>query len=129
MALSSCIQRCLRQTGDLSDHRWARIRPRRAGLLLLPVWLQIIFAVSSHDRQISQISGSVRQKLAVQGRYKVNLFLCVLTGSLQGVAERPLPCSYNVILLVCALSRRKRGFKSRRGRQINNLQEKCLLSV
>ena len=70
-------------------------------LLLLPVWLQIIFAVSSHDRQISQISGSLRQKLAVQGRYKVNLFLCVLTGSLQGVAERPLPCSYNVIRLVC----------------------------
>jgi hypothetical protein len=46
------------------------------------------------------------QKPAVQGRYKVNLFLRALTGSLQGVAERPLPCSYNVIRLVCALSRR-----------------------
>ena len=45
-------------------------------------------------------------KLAVQGRYKVDLFLCILTGSLQGVAERPLPCSYNVIPSVIALSRR-----------------------
>jgi len=61
--------------------------------------------------------------------YKVNLFLCVLTGSLPGVAERPLPCSYNVIRLVCALSRRRRGFKSRRRSQFNTLQEKCLLSV
>jgi hypothetical protein len=29
-------------------------------------------------------------------------------GSLQGVAERPLPCNYNVIQSVCALSRRRR---------------------
>ena len=34
-----------------------------------------------------------------------------------------------MIQFVCALSRRKRGFKSRRGRQINNLLEECLLSV
>src|SRR5947209_8772967 len=34
------------------------------------------------------------QKLAVQRRYNINLFLSVLTGSLQGVAERPLPCNY-----------------------------------
>jgi hypothetical protein len=32
--------------------------------------------------------------------------LCVLSRSLQGIAERPLPCSYNVIQFVCALSRR-----------------------
>jgi len=54
-----------------------------------------------------RFSGSQRQKLAVQGRYKVNLFLCVLTGSLQGVAERPLPCSYNVIQQDLALSRQR----------------------
>jgi hypothetical protein len=41
--------------------------------------------------------------------------------SLQGIAERPLPCKYNVIQLVIALSRRKRGFKSRRGRQVLDL--------
>ncbi len=29
-------------------------------------------------------------KLAVQRRYNLNLFLSVLTGSLQGFAERPL---------------------------------------
>ena len=47
-----------------------------------------------------------RLKLAVQRRYNLNLFLSVLTGSLQGFAERPLPCSYNVIPSVIALSRR-----------------------
>ena len=36
-------------------------------------------------------------KLAVQGRYNQNLFLSVLSRSLQGIAERPLPCNYNVI--------------------------------
>ena len=57
-------------------------------------------------------------KLAVQRRYNLNLFLSVLTGSLQGFAERPLPCSYNVIQQDIALSRRKRGFESLRGRQV-----------
>ena len=59
----------------------------------------------------------------------MGVFSSVLTGSLQGIAERPLPCNYNVIQLVSALSRRKRGFKSRRGRHINSLGDKCLLSV
>jgi len=72
------------------------------------------------------------QKLAVQGRYNLNLFLGVLTRSLQGVAERPLPCNYNVIQRISVLSRRRRGFKSRRGRQFNTLQEElstlCLTS-
>ncbi len=36
----------------------------------------------------------------------MGLFTSVLTGSLQGIAERPLPCNYNVIQFVCALSRR-----------------------
>jgi hypothetical protein len=30
------------------------------------------------------------------------VFSNVLTGSLQGIAERPLPCNYNVIQFVCA---------------------------
>jgi hypothetical protein len=59
----------------------------------------------------------------------MGVFSSVLTGSLQGIAERPLPCNYNVIQFVCALSRRKRGFKPRRGRQFNGLQENRLLSV
>src|SRR6266849_6005201 len=41
-------------------------------------------------------------RLAVQGRYNVNLFHRVLSGSLQGIAERPLPCNYNVIQFVSA---------------------------
>ena len=36
-------------------------------------------------------------KLAVQGRYKQTLCLWVSSCSLQGIAERPLPCNYNVI--------------------------------
>jgi hypothetical protein len=48
----------------------------------------------------------VGAKLAVQGRYKLSLFLCVLSRSLQGITERPLPCNYNVIQFVCARSRR-----------------------
>src|SRR6266496_1017427 len=63
-------------------------------------------------------SGNSASKLAVQRRYNINLFLSVLTGSLQGFAERPLPCSYNVIQKDIALSRRKRGFESLRGRQV-----------
>ena len=47
-------------------------------------------------------------KLAVQERYKENLFLGVLRRSLQGIAERPLPCNYNLIQFVCALSQLKR---------------------
>src|SRR6267143_1444879 len=36
-------------------------------------------------------------KLAVQERYNQSLFHVALSRSLQGVAERPLPCNYNVI--------------------------------
>lgn len=66
-------------------------------LLILPVWLQILLAVRSQDRQISQFSDSLRQKLAVQGRYNLSLFFSVLSRSLQGFAERPLPCNCYVI--------------------------------
>jgi cytochrome c-type biogenesis protein CcmF len=40
------------------------------------------------------------------------MFFSVLTGSLQGIAERPLPCNYSAIQFVCALSRRKHGFSN-----------------
>ena len=43
---------------------------------------------------------------AVQGRYKMNPFPSVSIAFLQGVAERPLPCNYNVFQFVRALSRR-----------------------
>ena len=38
--------------------------------------------------------------------YNQNLFHLALRRSLQGVAERPLPCNYNVIQPISALSRR-----------------------
>src|ERR1700723_3328751 len=52
-------------------------------------------------------------------RYTECPILCVPYGSLQGVTVRPVPCNYYVIQQDVALSRRKRGFKSRRGRQVN----------
>jgi hypothetical protein len=56
---------------------------------------------------------------AVQERYKFPGYLCISIASLHGFALRPLPCNYNVLEFVCALSRRKRGFKSRRGRHFS----------
>ena len=53
--------------------------------------------------------------------------VCIPYCYLQDITVRPVPCNYNVIQSVSALSRRRRGFKSRRGRQLNNLGEKCLL--
>jgi hypothetical protein len=65
---------------------------------------------STTSREPSGISGSSRvaryvllllrtfvAKIAVQGRYKLSPYLRVLSRSLQGIAERPLPCNYNVI--------------------------------
>src|ERR1022692_5127318 len=68
-------------------------------------------------------------KFAIHRRYTERRFLCIPYGYLQGIMVRPVPCNYNVIQHISALSRRKRGFKSRRGRQITSLGEKCLLSV
>ena len=45
-------------------------------------------------------------KLAVQGRYNQSLCLSVSSCSLQGIAERPLPCNYYAIRYDGALSRR-----------------------
>jgi len=76
------------------------------------------------------VSGSCKSasKLAIHRRYTERRFLCIPYCYLQGITVRPVPCNYNVIQSVSALSRRRRGFKSRRGRQFNNLGEKCLLS-
>jgi hypothetical protein len=40
----------------------------------------------------------------------MGVFSSALTGSLQGIAERPLPCNYNVIQPVSALSRRQHAW-------------------
>ena len=85
-------------------------------LLMLPVRLEIVFVLRCQDRQITFFQ-SFGSRLAVQERYNESSFFSVLSCSLQGVALRPLPCNYNVIQSVSALSRRRRGFKSRRGHQ------------
>jgi hypothetical protein len=59
-----------------------------------------------HARQVCRFSDIKDEKVTVQGRYKVSMFLDMITGSLQGIAERPLPCIYNEIHLNDALSRR-----------------------
>ena len=73
-----------------------------------PAPLKSTFVSKLVSQQLFKNSGS---KLAVQRRYNLNLLLSVLIGSLQGIAERPLPCSYNVIQQDTALSRRRRVFQ------------------
>jgi hypothetical protein len=58
----------------------------------------------SHSRRIGGIESSFVTsfqdlwfKLAVQERYKLSLFLRLLSRSLRGIAVRPLPCNYYVI--------------------------------
>ena len=54
-------------------------------------------AAPFQPRQVSRFSDIRDERVAVQGRYKVSMFRSMLTGSLQGIAERPLPCIYNEI--------------------------------
>src|ERR1035441_9907460 len=63
--------------------------------LILPVWLQIP-AVRSQGRQTSN-SGSLRQNSRYKNGTTTKMRLSVSSCSLQGIAERPLPCEYNVI--------------------------------
>jgi hypothetical protein len=63
-------------------------------------------ATPFQPRQVSRFSDIRDERAAVQGRYKVSMFLDMIPGSLQGIAERPLPCIYNEIHLNDALSRR-----------------------
>ena len=67
--------------------------------------LEIVFALRSQDRQITffQNFGS---KLAIHRRYTLCLFLDVPYCYLQGITVRPVPCNYNVIQHMSALSRR-----------------------
>jgi hypothetical protein len=71
--------------------------------LVWPVWVQIIFAVLSSRSTDLDCQVSV-PKLAVPGRYNQSLCLWVSSCSLQGIAERPLPCFYHVIQFDIALS-------------------------
>ena len=80
--------------------------------------------VPKNGRTLSPLFGT---KLAIHRRYTERRFFCIPYCHLQGTTMRPVPCNYNVFQCVSALSRRRRGFKSRRGRQYNNLREKCLL--
>jgi hypothetical protein len=82
-------------------------------LLILPVRLEIVFELRSQDRQISSFQ-SFGSKLAIHRRYTERRLLSIPSCYLQGITVRPVPCNYNVIQSVSALSRRRRGFKSKR---------------
>jgi hypothetical protein len=61
-----------------------------------PVWLEIILG-GSFSRATDLQFRLPPPKLAVQERYNQKMCLSVSSCSLQGIAERPLPCKYNVI--------------------------------
>jgi hypothetical protein len=80
-------------------------RPFRGGRVFSELWLEV----------------------AIHRRYTDHPLLGVPYGSLQGVTVRSVPCNYYVMQSVVALSRRKRGFKSRRGRHLfSHLHAKAL---
>jgi hypothetical protein len=84
-----------REAWDGRLRSWIR---RRSGVL----WFANRAASQMIDpvrlaRSSSYFVRTFTAKIAVQGRYKLSPYLRVLSRSLQGIAERPLPCNYNVI--------------------------------
>ena len=74
-------------------------------LLILPVRLEIVFVLRSQDRQITFFQ-SFASELAIHRRYTVCRFLRTPYRDLKGITVRPVPCNYNVIQQIIALSRR-----------------------
>src|SRR5258708_4439091 len=88
-----------------SDHLDRRVsntrtRPSQSGLVQAGIAGAVFQA--SRNAKSSGFFRTFGSKLAVQGRYNQKPFHRVLSRSLQGVAERPLPCNYNVIQPVSA---------------------------
>jgi hypothetical protein len=73
-------------------------------LLILPVRLKIVF--NSVPKIARPLSPLFRSTLAIHRRYTERRFLCIPYCYLQGITVRPVPCEYNVIQHVSALSRR-----------------------
>jgi hypothetical protein len=71
----------------------------------LPERLEIVFVLRSQDRQITFFQ-SFASELAIHRRYTVCRFLRTPYRDLQGITVRPVPCNYNVIQHMSALSRR-----------------------
>jgi len=98
-------------------------------LLILPVRLEIVFVLRSQDRQTPFPTFWFKTRDTQTIHRAERRFFCIPYCYLQGITVRPVPCNYYVIRQNIALSRRKRGFKSRRGHQINDLGGECLLTV
>jgi hypothetical protein len=103
---------------SLWDHRWEEFNDAGPVLLILPIRLEMVFVLRSQYRQITFFP-SFGSQLAMHRRYTEHPLPCAPYGSLQGVTVRPVLCNYVVIQQDVALSRRKHGFKSRRGRQFS----------
>ena len=58
----------------------------------------------------SPFSQSFGSKLAIQRRYRERRFFCIPYCYLQGITVRPVPCNYNVMQHISALSRRRHDF-------------------
>jgi hypothetical protein len=71
----------------------------------LPERLEIVFVLGSQDRQITFFQ-SFASDLAIHRRYTVCRFLRTPYCYLQGITVRPVPCNYNVIQQISALSQR-----------------------
>ena len=99
---------------------WARIRRCRASPSHLASRARNRHCASFPKSQITSFE-RFRSKLAIHRRYTKRRFLCLHYCYLQVITVRPAPCNNKVIQSVSALSRRKHGFKSRQGRQQNQV--------
>jgi hypothetical protein len=55
------------------------------------------FTLDLQERRLLRGAEAVHLESAIQERYKFLGFLSVSIASLQGIAERPLPCNYDVL--------------------------------
>src|SRR5579863_550225 len=101
LACSSCLKRRQNDVGSSTSEK--ELSFRVAVVLIVPVGLEILFAIGSAiaDHLVREF----RLKLAIHRRYTERRFLCIPYCYLQGITVRPVPCNYNVIQHVSALSR------------------------
>ena len=85
--------------------RWARIRRCRASPSHLASTARNRLYASFPTSQITLFE-SLGSKLPIHRRYTERQFLGIPSCCLQGITVRPVPCNYNVIPSVAALSRR-----------------------
>ena len=99
-----------RKSAEPLDYRRARIRQCRTSPSHLASAARNHLC-ASFPRSPDHLFPSFGSKLAIQRRYTERRFLCTPYGYLQGITVRPVPCNYNVIQSVSALSRPQQGLQ------------------